>query len=311
MATTFGLTAAATEHLPQFPTYPNRMNAYETATGMAMPYAAITVLGKGGGIAILLMVFMAVTSAMSSETMATAALLTYDFYHAYIQPKASGKQLIRFSHYVVVGFGIVVAAIAAGLNHAGFSVNYLTTCIGIIVDSAIVPMACTLLWKKQSTIAFVLSPVLSSCAAIIAWLVTAHANYGAVTLATTSENLPLVAGNMMSLTGPILLTPLFSYIWPADFDWNVWKEIEVIDDDDPVVDGGVRDDVPEEEIHSHDISPEEDSRLAKARNWAAIISVAMALCYLVFWPTPMYGSGYGKHILPLPLLDSLFSDCGC
>lgn len=81
----------------------------------------------------------AVTSAMSSETMATAGLLTYDFYQAYINPKATGVQLIRFSQAVVISFGIVCAAIAVGLNHAGFAVSYLTTCIGIVVDSAIVP----------------------------------------------------------------------------------------------------------------------------------------------------------------------------
>lgn len=33
LASTFGLTAAATEHLPSFPTYPNRMSATEVADG--------------------------------------------------------------------------------------------------------------------------------------------------------------------------------------------------------------------------------------------------------------------------------------
>jgi len=92
-----------------------------------------------GAFAVLIMVFMAVTSAMSSETLATTALLTYDFYQAYINPKATGKQLVDFSHYIVVGFGIVVASVTVGRNHAGFSVNYLVTAIGIIVDSAIIP----------------------------------------------------------------------------------------------------------------------------------------------------------------------------
>ena len=35
---------------------------------------------KGGGIPILLMAFMAVTSAVSSETVATTVLLPYDLY---------------------------------------------------------------------------------------------------------------------------------------------------------------------------------------------------------------------------------------
>jgi len=124
LASTYGLLAAATEHLPVFPTYPNRMNAYEVSSGMAMPYAALAVMGKGGAIAILLMAFMAVTSAFSSEVMSTTALTTYDFYQAYIQPNATGKELIRFGHCVVPCFAIFVSCIAVGFNHAGFNVSF-------------------------------------------------------------------------------------------------------------------------------------------------------------------------------------------
>lgn len=88
-----------------------------------MPYAAYAVMGKGGVIAVLLMAFMAVTSAMSSETVATSAVLTYDIYQAYFNPNATGKQLLRVSHSTVIGFAILCAGIAVGLNHAGFNVS--------------------------------------------------------------------------------------------------------------------------------------------------------------------------------------------
>ena len=125
LASTYGLLAAGTEHLPVFPTYPHRMNANEVASGMAMPYGALALMGKGGAIAILLMIFMAVTSAFSSETMATTALLTYDFYQAYLRPNATGKELIRFGHFVVPGFAIFIACLAVAFNHAGFNVSFL------------------------------------------------------------------------------------------------------------------------------------------------------------------------------------------
>lgn len=64
LATTYGLTAAAVEHLPSFPTYPHRMSQSEVTSGMAMPYAAVAVMGKSGAGAIILMMFMAVTSAV-------------------------------------------------------------------------------------------------------------------------------------------------------------------------------------------------------------------------------------------------------
>ena len=297
LASTYGLTAAAVEHLPQFPTYPNRMSPREVATSMALPYAATAILGRGGGIAILLMVFMAVTSAMSSETMATAGLLTYDFYQAYVNPKATGKQLIRFSHCVVVGFGLTIPAIAAGLNHAGFSVNYLTSCIGIIVDSAIVPMACTIMWSRQSKAAAIISPLISSCAGVAAWLALAYRESGKVTLASTSENLPLAIGNIVSLMGPVFLVPFITWCKPERFDFSAFKEIKTADDSNQ---GLARADIVElvrgeatdleDPCHS-----DEGNRMRRARNIAALASVALTLCFLVLWPLPMYGSHYGEY----------------
>ena len=116
------------------------MNAYEVSSGLAMPYAALALMGNGGAVAILLMMFMAVTSAMSSETVATTALVTYNIYQAYIKPDATGQQLLYFSHYITIGFAIFCSSIAVAFNHGGFSVGFLITAIGIFVDSAIVPI---------------------------------------------------------------------------------------------------------------------------------------------------------------------------
>jgi Na+/proline symporter len=305
LASTYGLLAAGIEHLPQFPTYPNRMTAYEVSAGMTMPYAALAIMGNGGAIAILLMVFMAVTSAMSSETVATTALLTYNVYKAYINPNATGKQLLRFSNYVVPLFAIACSSIAIGFNHGGFSVGFLTTAIGIFVDSAIVPMACTVMWKKQSRVAAIISPLASSAAGFIAWFVTAYREYGVVSIASLSGNLPLVAGNMMALGGPLVLTPLITFIKPEDFDWERLKT-EIKRGDDEVVTPSLAptDTLPEDKSDGrvHDTEPalstsaahdaEDGHILLRARTRSIIASVFLTLSLLVLWPTPMYGSGY-------------------
>ncbi len=137
-----------------------------------------------------------------------------------------------FSHWVTPGFAIFAAAIAVGFNHAGFSVGFLITAIGIFVDSAIVPMACTIMWKKQSKLAAIVSPTASSAAGLMAWFLTAYTHYGTIDLTTLSSNLPLVAGNMMSLCGPLVLTPLLTYLSPEDFDWEILKtQIKRADDE--------------------------------------------------------------------------------
>lgn len=77
-ATTMGLSALALESSPKFPTYPERMTESEVSAGLVLPYAAVALLGKGGAVATLLMVFMAVTSATSSELIAVSSICTYD-----------------------------------------------------------------------------------------------------------------------------------------------------------------------------------------------------------------------------------------
>lgn len=48
LATTMGILAVALENTPAFPTYPRRMNTSEIGAGLALPYAAQTIAGKGG-----------------------------------------------------------------------------------------------------------------------------------------------------------------------------------------------------------------------------------------------------------------------
>ena len=62
-----GLAALALETSPSFPTFPNRMDPADVSAGLVLPYAAVALLGKGGAVGTLLIVFMAVTSAMSAE----------------------------------------------------------------------------------------------------------------------------------------------------------------------------------------------------------------------------------------------------
>jgi urea-proton symporter len=90
-ATTMGLAALALEGNPVFPTYPDRMAHADVTAGLVLPNAAVAMLGKGGAGATLLLIFMAVTSAMSAELIAVSSIWTYDIYQNYINPKVNIK----------------------------------------------------------------------------------------------------------------------------------------------------------------------------------------------------------------------------
>jgi Na+/proline symporter len=50
-------------------------------------------MGKAGGILVLIMLFMAVTSTGSAEQIAVSSLFAYDVYRAYINKKATGSDV--------------------------------------------------------------------------------------------------------------------------------------------------------------------------------------------------------------------------
>lgn len=59
------------------------MSDADVSAGLVLPNAAVALLGKGGAGASFLLVFMAVTSAMSAELIAVSSIVTYDIYQTY------------------------------------------------------------------------------------------------------------------------------------------------------------------------------------------------------------------------------------
>ncbi|KPM46492.1 Urea active transporter [Neonectria ditissima] len=267
IATTFGLGGAALEHTPAWPTYPTPLSAVEINSALIMPYTAYTIMGKGGVVAVLLMVFQAITSAMSSGDV-----------------------------YLFEIFGLLTACVAVGLTYAGFSVTFIVTAIGIIIDGAVIPSACTLFWKKQSKYAVVLVPIISSLASISTWIGVANHKHGTVTIATLSDFIPTVAGNMLALTAPIILTPLITYLKPDNYDFAKFKELQQVDDSgfdiDSKTEGVViktAQEKTEAELKNLEVIEKD---LYQARNFALGAAIFIAISLTILWPIPMYGTSY-------------------
>ncbi|KAK0472790.1 Sodium:solute symporter family-domain-containing protein [Armillaria novae-zelandiae] len=316
LASTWGLAAAALESHPSWPTYPDRLTAAQVSEGLPMPLAALTVLGKGGAGAVIVMLFMAATSAMSSETMAVTGLVTYDIYRTYVNPKASDKQLKAIAHLTVIIFGLSVGAIACGFLHAGFSVNFIVTAIGIIVDSAVIPMVCTLTWARMNTLACVGAPILGSSVALVAWFVSTKHYSGEITIDTLSTLKPLALGNGISIIAPLIFVPLLTFIGGnQNFDWNRLKhEITAVKahgedhhehmhspEDEKETDDKEKGEINttvvmtkegSDELVEVDLSDHAERVLKAGRAKALWAASAMTLIFCILVPLPMYFTNY-------------------
>lgn len=224
-ATVLGLACLALENHPDFPTYPNRLTSDQVSAGLPLPTAAFVLLGKGGAVAAMLLIFMAVTSAMSAELISVSTVFSYDIYRTYFNPNAGGKRLIFTSHAACVVFGFAMSGFAVGLYYANIFMGYLYELMGIIISSAVIPCVLTLFWKKQNTVAVTVSPILGTGLAIMSWLVCAKSKYNEITVETTFMDDPMLTGNVVSLLSPGVFIPILTYIFkPQNFDWNVMKE---------------------------------------------------------------------------------------
>ncbi|RIA94085.1 Sodium:solute symporter family-domain-containing protein [Glomus cerebriforme] len=256
--------------------------AEEVSAGLVLPMAATALLGKAGAFAVLVLVFMAVTSASSAELIAVSSIYTYDIYRTYIHAGALGKNVIRQSHASVIAFGIIMGGLATILHFIGVDLGYMYLLMGIISSPAVIPVAYTITWKKQTAFAAVSAAILGLVCGLTAWLVTAKKLDGEITLLSTGGNYPMLAGNLTSLIISGLVSTILSLIHPADFDFEITRQkLEILTDDEVV-----------ENATFEDPAERDPERLRKAFNFAVISSVILTIILIIIWPLPMYGTRY-------------------
>ena len=285
-ATTMGLAGLALENNPAFPTYPERMPDADVSAGLVLPYAAVALLGKGGAVATLLIVFMAVTSATSAELIATSSIFTYDLYRTYFNPEASGKRLIYMSHVLVIAYAVFISTFSVGLWYAGISLGYLYVMMGVIISSAVLPATLTLLWKGQNKWAASLSPILGLACALIAWLVTAKKECGDLGVACTGSNNPMLAGNVVALLSPCIFIPILTLIFGVDkYDWKSMLDIRKGDDHELAEEVGLDlDQIPGGHDETQLEFEEEQTKLERAGKISKTTTVVMvSLTHSTHW----------------------------
>ncbi|CAG8559846.1 12827_t:CDS:2 [Acaulospora morrowiae] len=278
LATTMGLAGVALVGAGDI----DPLKKEDVSAGLVLPLAAAHILGKAGAFAVLVLVFMAVTSAASAELIAVSSIYTYDIYRTYVHSGALGSQVIVQSHYSVLGFGIGMGALAVILNYIGIDLGYMYLLMGIICSPAVFPVAFTLTWKKQSKSAAISAALIGVVAGISVWLGTAHKLDGVITIDSTGKNYPMLAGNLTSLGVSLIITLVWSTLAPDNFDFDVTRsKLQILTDDEVL-----------ENANYQDPIETDPARLQKAFNFAVWSSIALTIILIVIWPLPMYFSHY-------------------
>jgi len=98
----------------------------------------------------LVMLFMAIVSTGSAESIAVSSLVAYDVYREYFNPEATGKQILMVSRIVIVCFGIFMGLFSIALNYMGLNLGWVYLFMGVVIGSAVIPLWNMMTWDKAS-----------------------------------------------------------------------------------------------------------------------------------------------------------------
>ena len=271
LATTMGLTAVALDV---------DITMQQAQMGLVVPAAAVALMGELGAILVLTMLFMAVTSAGSAELIAVSSIVTYDLYRTYRNPNATGKQLVKVSRATIVAFGLGMGGLAVVLLGMGLSLGFVYLAMGILIGSAVVPIALTILWSKTNKVAATGGAVIGLLCSTTVWVIVASgaggfvASGGVIDLASLGNNYAMLFANITAILSGGIIAIIGSLAAGKTFDWNDLKtKITLV------------------EITATQETEDEET-LKRAFKFSVRGGGAMALILIIVWPMPLIASGY-------------------
>lgn len=242
----------------------------EAGSGLVPPAVATHLLGKAGSVLILIMLFMAIVSTGSAESIAVSSLVAYDIYREYINPDATGADILKVSRIIVVAYGLFMGAFSIFLNYLGLNLGWVYLMMGIVIGSAVIPLWNMMTWKKASGTGAIIAAWSGIILAIVAWFIAAIIQSGEINVNTLGNNEPMLTGGLVA----ILSSGFIHFVWsmfidPQDYDFaEMDKGIKLVEDDMR----GLTEDFAD---------PVE---LATAERWITRRGWALSIVLVVVWP---------------------------
>jgi urea-proton symporter len=205
----------------------------EADAGLVPPAVATHLLGQAGSVLILVMLFMAIVSTGSAESIAVSSLVAYDIYREYVNPEATGNQILFVSRVVIVAFGLFVGALAIVLQTIGLNLGWVYLFMGIVIGSAVAPLWNLMTWDKASGAGAVIAAWSGLILAVSGWIVGAVVQSGFVTVDTLGTNEVMLAGNLIAILSSAFIHYVYSkFVDPQNYDFSeLNKNINLVEED--------------------------------------------------------------------------------
>ena len=261
LATSLGLTGAALQ-LP--------ITAAESGSGLVPPAVATHLMGEAGAALIMIMLFMAIVSTGSAECIAVSSLIAYDVYREYINPEATGEQILKVSRYVIVLFGLFSGCFSIALYEMGLNLGWVYLFMGIVIGSAVFPLWFLMTWSKASGTGAIVAAWGGLALAVATWLIAAQVQGGKITVATLGTNEVMLSGNLVA----IIMSGFIHYVWSVCIDPHEYDFAE-LDKNITLV---------EQDLSGLGAEQQDPVELDKAFKWITRRGYVLAFILIIIWP---------------------------
>lgn len=285
------------------------ITASEAGAGLVPPAVAVHLLGKAGASLILVMLFMAIVSTGSAESIAVSSLVSYDIYRQYINPEATGKQILMVSRVVIVFFGLFMGLFSILLAAMGLNLGWVYLFMGIVIGSSVIPLWNMMTWKDASGKGAVLAAWCGFFLAVTVWLIFGAASGGKLTVANLGQNKVMLTGNLTAILSSGLIHYVYSKKHPQNYDFaELDKSLKLVENDDSGLTDAEKDPEKLKAINKYIV----------VRGWALAIFLILvwplmsipagvfSQSYFAFWVlvSILWGFGAAIVITVLPLTES-------
>jgi len=245
------------------------ITADEAGSGLVPPAVADHLMGTSGAVLILIMLFMAIVSTGSAESIAVSSLVAYDIYREYIKPEATGEDILFVSRIVVVGFGLVMGALAILLYELGLNLGWVYLFMGIVIGSAVCPLWNMMTWSKASGTGAVVAAWAGFILAVVAWMVGAKIQSGSVSVDNLGTNEVMLAGNLVAILSSAAIHFVWSIVYPQNFDFSTLDSKILL---------------VEQDLRGLSDEEKDPKLLDEAERWISRRGYALTIILIIVWP---------------------------
>merc|ERR1712185_662551 len=263
LATSLGLCGVALQ-LP--------ITGAEAGSGLVPPAVATHLFGTPGSLMIAIMLFMAIVSTGSAESIAVSSIIAYDIYGTYGNKSPTSEEILKISRITVIVFGLIMGGLSCILFEMGIGLGWVYLFMGIMIGSAVSPLALMMTWDKLPGTVAAAAAWTGTVLAIITWIVTCSAMGMNVNVKNLGGNVPMLCGNLVAIFSSLFICVVGGSMSTTKYDWKSMKEINLIKE------------AGEDVKLAPNMQEMSDEYLMKAKKTIFDTSVATSILLCVVWP---------------------------